>query len=232
MTGLLAVWSEWLPSLLDGLKISIAVTGVGLFFGIPLGLLLALSVQARAGLAYWPAVAVVEIGRGAPVLILLQFAYVGLPSAGLSLSSFTAASFAFVGWTAAHTGEIIRAGLETVPQGQKEAAAAIGLGRYDELRYVILPQGLRNSLPALLGFAILLLQATSLCFAIGLPELVSRAYGVGSTTVAWITILTLAGLLYAAICIPATLIVAVLERRLGRHARRSGTLYPRRVAGR
>ena len=225
MSGLLAFWAAWLPTLLDGLRISVAVTGVGLLFGLPLGLMLALGVQSRTGLAYWPALAVVEIGRGAPLLILLQFADVGLPSAGLSLSSFAAASFAFVWWTGAHTSEIIRAGLGAVPQGQKEAAAAIGLTRFDELRDVLLPQALRVSLPALLGFAILMLQATSLCFAIGLPELVSQAYKVGSTT-SYMPILILAGLLYAAICIPATLIVAALERRLGRHTRMRRTLYP------
>lgn len=232
MSGLLAVWAEWLPSLLDGLEISLAVTGVGLLFGLPLGLMLALGVQSRAGLAYWPALAVVEIGRGAPVLILLQFAHVGLPSAGLSLSSFTAAGFAFTWYTGASTSEIIRAGLAAVPHGQTEAAAALGLTPFDEFRYIILPQGLRVALPALLGFAVLLLQASSLCFAIGLPELVRRAYSVGSTT-SYLPILILAGLLYSAICVPTTLLVTGLEHRLGRHTRRrSGTLYPWRAAGR
>ncbi|WP_237478847.1 amino acid ABC transporter permease [Lichenibacterium dinghuense] len=218
MIGLLSFWAEWLPSLLDGLKVSVEVTSVGLLFGVPLGLLLALGVQARSPLPHWLALGVVEVGRGAPVLILLQFAYFGLPSAGLSLSSFTAASFAFAWCTGAYTSEIIRAGLEAVPHGQKEAAAAIGFTRLDELRFVILPQGLRVALPALLGFAILMLQASSLCFAIALPELVSQAYAIGSTTFAYMPILVLAGLLYAAICIPATLLVAGLERRLGRHA--------------
>lgn len=225
MSGLLRLWAEWLPSLLGGLTISVEVTGVSLLFGIPLGLLLAMALQSRAGLAYWPAVAVVEIGRGAPVLILLQLAYFGLPSVGLSLSSFAAASCAFAWCTGAYTSEIIRAGLEAVPRGQREAAAAIGLSRFDELRYVILPQGLRVALPALLGFAILLLQASSLCFAIALPELVSQAYRAGSAAVSYLPILALAGLLYAAICIPATLLVAGLERRLAGHTRRSATLY-------
>ncbi len=218
MSGLINFWREWLPSLLEGLLISVEVTGVGLLFGVPLGLLLALGVQSRSALPRWLSLAVVEIGRGAPVLILLQFAYFGLPSAGLSLSSFTAASFAFAWCTGAYTSEIIRAGLEAVPHGQKEAASAIGLTHLDELRFVVLPQGLRVALPALLGFAILMLQASSLCFAIALPELVSQAYSIGSTTFSYMPILTLAGLLYAAICIPATLLVAGLERGLGRHA--------------
>jgi polar amino acid transport system permease protein len=123
-----------------------------------------------------------------------------------------------LGWSAgAYTSEIIRAGLDAVPFGQKEAAAAIGLSGLDALRYVILPQGLRVSVPPLFSFSILMLQASSLCFAIALPELVSQAYVVGSNTFRYMSIFVLAGLLYAAICIPATIAVSALERRLGRH---------------
>jgi polar amino acid transport system permease protein len=83
---------------------------------------------------------------------------------------------------------------------------------------VILPQGLRVSIPPLFGFSILMLQASSLCFAIALPELVSQAYIIGSNTFHYMSILLLAGLLYAVICIPANMTVTALERRLGQHA--------------
>lgn len=218
MSDLWDFWSEWLPTLLGGLKVSVEVTAACLALGVPLGLLLALGVQSKSAL--WRAIAlfVVEIGRGAPALILLQFAYFGLPNAGLALSSFASATLALAWTTGAYTSEIIRAGLEAVPHGQKEAAAAIGLSRLDALRYVVLPQGLRVAVPPLFGFSILMLQASSLCFAIALPELVSQAYNVGSNTFRYMSILLLAGLLYAVICIPATIAVSVLERRLGRHA--------------
>jgi polar amino acid transport system permease protein len=218
MSELLDFWWEWLPSLLDGLGLSVAVTAVSLALGIPLGLILALSVQSKTAAWRTFALFVVEIGRGAPALILLQFAYFGLPNAGLALSSFVAASLALAWCTGAYTSEIIRAGLEAVPYGQKEAATAIGLTRWDALRYVIVPQGLRVSAPPLFGFSILMLQASSLCFAIALPELVSQAYIIGSNTFRYMSILLLAGLLYAVICIPATITVSALERRLGRHA--------------
>jgi polar amino acid transport system permease protein len=217
VSDILEFWWEWLPNLLNGLEISLAVTAVCLVIGIPLGLLLALGVQARAPRLRAVALIVVEIGRGTPALILLQFAYFGLPNAGLALSSFASASLALAWCTGAYTSEIIRAGLEAVPYGQKEAAAAIGLTRLDALRYVILPQGLRVAVPPLFGFAILMLQASSLCFAIALPELVSQAYVIGSNTFRYMAILMLAGLLYAIICIPATMAVAALERSLGKH---------------
>jgi polar amino acid transport system permease protein len=194
------------------------VTGVCLLIGIPLGLVLALGVQSTRRLPRWIALTIVEIGRGAPVLILMQFAYFGLPTAGLTLSSFMSAVAAMAWCTGAYTSEIIRAGLESVPFGQREAAEVIGLSRADALRFIILPQGLRVAVPALLGFSIIMLQASSLCFTIALPEVVSQAYIVGSNTFRYMPIFLLAGLMFGAVCIPATICVSILERRLGRHA--------------
>ena len=217
MTDVFRLWADSLPTLLRGLWLSLQVTGASLVLGIPLGLLLALSVQSWRRAVSMSALLVVEVGRGAPLLVLLQFVYFGLPTAGLTLSAFASATVAFAWCTGAYTSEIIRAGLEAVPHGQKEAAEALGFIRSDALRYVILPQGLRVSIPALLGFSILMLQASSLCFAIALPELLSKAYQIGSSTFRYMPLLVLAAALYAAICIPATLVVGVLERRMGRH---------------
>jgi len=218
MSDLFDFWGEWFPTLFDGFLLSLQVTAVCLLLGIPLGLVLALGVQSRRPVLHWSALTVVEIGRGTPVLILLQFAYFGLPPTGITLTAFTAASLAMAWCTGAYTSEIIRAGLEAVPAGQREAALAAGLDETDTLRFIILPQGLRVAIPALLGFSIIMLQATSLCFTISLPEVVSQAYVVGSNTFRYLPIFFLAGLMFGAVCIPATLLVASLERRLGRHA--------------
>lgn len=218
MTDVLQFWSEWFPSMLSGFMISLEVTAACLVLGIPLGLVLALGVQSKAAPLRWLSLVVVEIGRGTPALILLQFAYFGFPSIGMTLSSFAAATFALAWCTGAYTSEIIRAGLEAVPHGQFEAAEVIGLNRMDALRYIILPQGLRVAVPALLGFSIIMLQASSLCFTIALPEVVSQAYIVGSNTFQYLPIFLLAALMFAAVCIPATILVSRLERRLGRHA--------------
>jgi polar amino acid transport system permease protein len=217
MTDVLQLWADSFPALLRGFWVSLQVTGVSLVLGIPLGLLLALCVQSRRRAVNLPALLVVEVGRGAPLLVLLQFVYFGLPNTGLTLSGFASAAVAFAWCTGAYTSEIIRGGLEAVPHGQREAAEALGFVRRDALRYVIVPQGLRVAIPALLGFSILMLQASSLCYAIALPELLSKAYQQGLTTFRYMPILLLAAALYAAVCIPATLVVGVLERRMGRH---------------
>lgn len=216
-------WADvlsWLPSFWRGFLISMQVTAVALAIGIPLGLLFALGVQSKARGLRWLALVLVEIGRGAPALVLLQFVYYGLPSAGLSLSAFLAAALALSWNTGAYTSEIIRAGLDAIPAGQKEAANALGLSRLDELRFVLLPQGLRIAVPALMGFSILVFQGTSLCFAIALPEIVSRAYDVGAMYFFYFPALAVAGLFFAAVCIPAAFLVEWVEHRAGAYTRR------------
>jgi len=210
----------WLPYLLGGLWISLKVTAGCIAFGLPLGLVLALAVSSRSRPLRLVSLALVEIGRGTPGLIMLEFVYYGLPQIGLTLGTCVAAIAALSWTTGAYTSEIIRAGLEAVPFGQRQAAIAIGLNPLDRLRFVILPQALRIAVPALLGFAILIFQGTSLCYAISTPELISRAYEIGANTFQYFPVLVLAGMLYAAISIPGSLIVGAIERRMGRHAMR------------
>lgn len=216
-----ATWDDvvgWLPDLWAGFLISLRVTLFSLLFGMPAGLLLALGVQSKSRPLHAACLVFVEIGRGAPALVLLQFLYFGLPSAGLPLGSFLSAVLALAWSTGAYTSEIIRAGLEAVPQGQHEAVSALGLTRADGLRYVIVPQGLRVAIPALLGFSILVFQATSLCFTIALQEIISRAYDIGNTTFFYFPALAVAGLFYAAVCIPASLLVSYVEQRAGQYS--------------
>lgn len=216
-------WAEilgWLPALWAGLQISLKVTAATLLTGIPLGLMLALAVQSKSRVLTWTALVLVEIGRGTPALVMLQFIYFGLPQVQLSLSSFVSAWIALSLSTAAYTSEILRAGLQAVPAGQIEAAHALNMSRRDELRFIILPQGIRVAMPALFGFAILVFQSTSLCFAIALPEIVSQANEIGSMTFKYFPVLTITGLIFAAICIPASMAVGWMEHRAAESSRR------------
>lgn len=218
-----ATWDDvagWLPDLWSGFVISVELTLVSLLVGLPLGLALALGVQAKATTRRLPCLTVVEIGRGAPALVLLQFIYFGTPSLNLPLSSFASAVVALSWSTAAYTSEIIRGGLDSVPGGHREAVSALGLSTMDGLRYVILPQGLRVALPALLGFSILVFQATSLCFTIALPELISRAYEIGTNTFFYFPALATAGLFYVVVCVPGSFLVSYVEHRAGAHSTR------------
>jgi polar amino acid transport system permease protein len=218
-----ATWEDvvsWLPDLWAGFLISLRVTFFSLLFGIPAGLLLAIGQQTKARSLRWLCLTVVELGRGAPALVLLQFLYFGLPSVGVSITSFVSAVLALAWATGAYTSEIIRAGLDAVPQGQHEATSALGMSRGDALRFVIIPQGLRVAIPALLGFSILVFQGTSLCFTIALQEIISRAYDIGNTTFLYFPALAVAAVFFAAVCIPASLLVSYIEQRTGKHVQR------------
>lgn len=210
-------WVDYFPDLLGGLGVSLQLTLVTLLIGLPAGLLLALGAGSRNKVLRMITITVIEIGRGTPALVVLQLFYFGLPSAGLTLTSFVAASLALAFTTAAYTSEILRGGLQAVPGGEVEAAHALGMARRDILRFVVIPQGVRIAIPPLMGFAIMVFQATSLAYTIAMPELMSQAYSIGSITFRYLSILTLAGLMYALITIPASSLSNFVEHRLARH---------------
>ncbi|MBO9522828.1 MAG: amino acid ABC transporter permease [Nocardioidaceae bacterium] len=217
----MSVWSEWqdyLPAYLDGLSVTLKLTGVSLLVGLPLGVALSLALTAPAKAIRWPAVLVVEVGRGAPALVVLYFVYYGLPQLGLTWTSFVCATIALGFTTAAYTADIFRAGVNSIPVGHREAAQALGLSHWKELRLIVLPQAIRVVIPPLVGFCILLYQGTSLAYAVSVPELLSRAYSQASITYQFTTTLVLAGLVYAFVSLAA---VALLRAR-----------WPRRSAAR
>lgn len=214
--------ASWLPGFWSAFQISLALTGVTLLLGLPLGLLLALCVKAKTPLLRVPALVLVEFGRGVPALVLLQLMYFGLPSVSISLTAFVAATVALTWNFGAYSSEVFRAGLDAVAAGQREAATSLGLSEVDTYRFILLPQGLRVATPALLGMAILTFQSTSLCFAIALPEIMSYAYRVGATTFHYFTALSIAGVFFATVSIPAAFLVSWVERRAGSSSRARG----------
>lgn len=211
-------WAEYFPQLFGGLEVTLALTGLSLLFGLPVGLLLALAVSSKARPLRIACVTLVEIGRGAPALVVLYMVYFGLPQAGLTWTAMVSAVVAFAWTTAAYTSEILRAGLQSVPEGITEAAAALGMERRDTLQYIIIPQGMRVAIPALMGFAILVFQGTSLAYKISVQELVSQAYSISSVNFQHLAVFTLVGIMYASISIPATWLTVYVEKRMARSA--------------
>jgi polar amino acid transport system permease protein len=210
-------WGEDLPPLLSGLGVALKLTGVSLLLGFPGGLLTALLVSSRNRLAKLLGLVIVEVGRGVPLLVLLYVVYQGLPQLNVSLASFMSAVVAF-GWsTAAYSSEMFRASLNALPKGQKEAALAAGINQLDTFRFVLLPQALRIAIPPLLNLAVQIFQATSLAYVITVSEIMQHAYLIGTATFRYMNVFLLAGLLYAAVTLPCSFLIAGLERRLSRH---------------
>jgi polar amino acid transport system permease protein len=205
-------WIDMFPEMLPGLWVTIKLTVFALVVGLPSGLALAALSSAPARWVRWPTIALVEIGRGLPALIVLYLVYRGLPQADLVLSAFVSAGIGLGFTTAAYTAEIIRAGINSVPRGHREAAQALSLTSFQEFRLVVLPQALKAVVPPLIGFTIILYQGTSLAYAISVPELLSRAYNIASITLQFGSALTLAGVMYAVVSLTATALAGVRSR--------------------
>ncbi|MGU7771670.1 amino acid ABC transporter permease [Burkholderia sp. MR1-5-21] len=217
MMQMLSSWIEWAPGLTKGLIISLKMTGIVALLGFPLGLVLALLASAKTRALRYISVVLVEIGRGAPALVVLQMVYYGLPSVGLNVAAFTSGAIALSLTTGAYTSEILRAGLNAVPKGEIEAGRALGMTYPDVMRFVVVPQGLLVAVPAMMGFAILVFQMTALTFTVSVTELLAHAYEIGAASFRYFDVLLLAGILYLVIVIPFGWIVERTERRLNKH---------------
>ncbi len=170
------------PILLDGLWRTILLSLLVVPLGLLGGVILALLSTARSRLVRWPLMAWVDLFRALPPLVLLVFVYAGLPFAGFEVSAWTAVAIGFFLNTGAYYGEILRAGIESVPRGQMEAARSTGLSRGQALAYVILPQAVRNVLPDLISNTLEVVKLTSIASVVALPELLFQARQAQSVT--------------------------------------------------
>lgn len=168
------------PQLAQGLGVSLEIAAAGFAGALAVGIVGAALRVSRSGPARTGATAFTEFFRNTPPLVQIYFLYFGLPAIpligpALRLPSMVAATLALVLHQGAINIEILRAGLEAVPIGQREAASALGLRPFDQLREVLIPQAIRISLPALANNAISLFKNTSLVSAIGVLDLLGVA---------------------------------------------------------
>lgn len=217
MFDFLNAWVEEFPQMLSGLWYSLFIAAVAIVVGYPIGLALALGVRAKNPIIRWICLIIVEAGRGAPALVILYLVYYGLPKFGLSFGSVTAACIALSWNSAAYSSEMMRAGLQSVPRQQLEAASALGLKSRDTFWRIVFPQGMRSAIPGLMGVAIQMFQGTSLAYGIAVPELMAQANTIGAENFDYLQTFILAGLIYAVISMPATWITVFFERRMARN---------------
>jgi len=155
----------------------------------------------------------IDFLRSFPPLVLLIFLYTGLPFIGIRLSEFATVVVALVANGSAFFGEIFRAGIESVPRGQSEAARSTGVGRVGTMVFVVLPQGIRNVIPPLASNIIELTKATSLGAVVTLPDLLRNARA-AQDIVYNPTPLLAAALVYLVCLWPMVRILSRLEQRM------------------
>lgn len=156
----------WTSLVVRGLGATLRAAVVAAPLALLLGLLLAVWRTTRIGWLRVPAVAVIELFRGLPVLLMMLFALLGF-----GWDAFGSVVFGLTVYNMAIIAEILRAGLASLPRGQAEAAYAVGLTRAQTLRLVLLPQAVRTMLPSLIAQLVVLLKDSSLGFIVGYPEL-------------------------------------------------------------
>ena len=158
----------WRSLLVTGLGATLRAAVVAAPIALVLALLLSILRTSTLALVRRPAIAVIELLRGMPVLLMMFFGLLGF-----GLSSFEAVVFGLALYNAAIVAEILRAGLTALPRGQAEAGTALGLTRWQTLRIIQLPQVVRLMLPSLISQFVVLLKDSSLGFIVGYPELLS-----------------------------------------------------------
>jgi polar amino acid transport system permease protein len=189
---------------------------------VPLGLLagfaFALLSTRREWWLRWPLMAAIDTFRAVPPLVLLILLYAGLPFAGLDLGAWGAVALAFTLNTGAYYAEILRAGIESVPAGQAEAARALGLRRRHVWTFVVLPQAVRNVTPDLVGNTLEVVKLTSIASVVALPELLFQARQAQSVTFN-ATPIVVAAIMYFVALWPFVRLLSHLEnQRLARKA--------------
>jgi polar amino acid transport system permease protein len=155
----------------------------------------------------------VEIFRNVPSLTHLFILYYGLAYAGLRLGSMTAAILGLGLIGAATLSEVYRAGLQSVPYGEVEAALAQGMTPFMTFRLIVLPQAWRVALPPIGNYGVQLIKDTSLVAAIGAPEIMFTARNLVVNSFETTLVYLLTAALYIAICMPLILLIRRLERR-------------------
>ena len=162
---------EYMPFFLSCFLATLWLSGAGLLGAFGMGLLACGMRIGRFKLLSRIAYVYIESIRSTPLLVQLFFFYFGLPSLGLRMSEASTGILALTLNSGAYMAEIIRAGIQSVPNGQIEAAVSSGLHYFQRMRHVILPQAIGVTLPPMLGQAIVLVKDSALLSLISLPEL-------------------------------------------------------------
>ncbi|SAL86200.1 ABC amino acid transporter, inner membrane subunit [Caballeronia choica] len=185
----LSLWG-YVPEFLKAGLLTLEVTFLAFVLAVFLALVTALASMSPLAVVRFIARAYVEVIRNTPVLLQIFIVFFGLPSAGISLDAYWAGVIALGLNVGAYLSEVFRAGIQSVPRGQLEAAGILGLERGQIFTEIVLPQAARAVYPAIVNYLIQLLLGTSLLSAIALPELTGTATVINSRTLLYIQTFT------------------------------------------
>ena len=220
----------YMDMFLEGMACTVTLSALTVIFGFVLALLLALMRMSKVAPLRWAATAYVEVFRATPMLVQVFIVYYIL-LADIPLPSFKL--FGFIRFermvpgvialsmnSAAYLSEIIRSGIQSIDQGQTEAARSLGMSPVQTMRYIILPQAIKNILPAIANEFVTIIKESSICYTIGVQDIMSA---VKSAQMAAFTIaepLLIAAAIYFCLTFPTSKIIAYFERKMSRGDKR------------
>lgn len=200
---------------LGGLALTLLLGLGALLLALPLGVVLGLARLSRRRLIRWPVTSVVYVVRGTPLLMVVFWAYFFLPAlTGQKTGQFTTMLAALVLFNGAYLAEVVRAGVQGIARGQTEASRALGLSHVETLRWIVLPQALRNMLPSLVNQFVSTLKETSLGYIIGLQEVSFIASQINTQVVVRpLAVYGALALTFFTLCFGLSRLAYALERR-------------------
>ena len=204
-----------LKFLLSGLTTTIYISIISIVISIMIGLLIAIPSLSKNKFLTYLNIGYVEIVRAIPLLVLILWIYYGLPiMTGISFSPFVSGIIALSISESAFQAEIFRAGINSIKKAQWEAGSSLGLGFFRKLRFVILPQAIKNILPAIGNQFVYVLKMSSLVSIIGIGDLTRKANELVVTTYRPLEIYTFLILEYLILILIVSYLVRKLEKKL------------------
>lgn len=214
---------KYWPLFMQGASLTLVISVIGVIMGFLIGLLLVIMRMSHIKVIQWIARIYVSIVRGTPSMIQVLLIYYILSKAlpipqtqilGSGLDRIIPGALALGLNSGAYTSEIFRSGVISIPEGQTEAGLSLGLSRHDTLFEIILPQALRNTLPAMGNEFITLIKESSVLFYIGVQEVTSEALGIGGTLYNFIPPLIVAAVIYFVITQLLALLLNSIENKM------------------
>ena len=209
------VW-QIMPTMIEGVKITILATLLGAALAAVVGLLIAVLRRSPNPWVSRPVAFFAEFIRGTPLLVQLYFIFYVLPDIGILLPALLAGVIGLGLHYGTYTAEVYRAGIDNVPRGQWEAAKACNLSASQTWTRIIMPQAIPPMIPALANYFVAMFKETPLLSAITILELMNQAKSVANTYYRYIEPITLVGAFFLAISLVAVVLLRWLEHRYGR----------------
>ena len=219
MINLGKIWEIFItkyPAFLEGVGITLELAFFTVLFGSILGLTVAVFRHTPITPLRWLMNAYVAFIRGTPLLVQVLLIVYGLPQMGVRLPRLTMCVIALAINCGAYMAELIRSGLQSVERGQREAAESLGMSGAQTMLYIILPQAIKVTLPAMGNEFVAIIKESSILYAVGVYELTYQAYKLASVNYYYIETLIVAALIYFALTYAATGLLSLLERRMRR----------------